>query len=240
MTEVKHSVIAVQRARDMGYSLRRHFVDDFHSRYVPSLPSGILVLDLGGNRIGKRGFFDIERFGFRVVYANLSTAKKPDVQADAACLPFSGDRFDAVICSELLEHVPDPIAVLVEINRVLMPGGTALICVPFMNKIHGDPYDYGRYTDYYWRENLGRNGFGGIMIERQGGFWSVLSDMLRDLAYLKTGSGLLSRPTLFRVVTLLMGAVRMKAVEWDSRAGAAGRSVPNGFTTGFGIRAIKQ
>lgn len=215
-------------------------MDDFHSRHVPSLRSGVLVLDLGGNRTGKRGLFDIEGRGFRVVYANLSTAKRPDIQADAACLPFSGDLFDAVICSELLEHVRDPIAVLMEISRVLIPGGTVLICVPFMNRIHGDPYDYGRYTDYYWRENLERNGFGSIMIERQGGFWSVLSDMLRDLAYLKTSTGPLSRPPLFRIVASLMGAVRMKAVEWDSRTGPSGEAVPKGFTTGFGIRAIKQ
>ena len=73
------------------------------------------MLDLGGNRVGKRGLFDIEQYDFEVIYANLSRAKKPDVQSNASCLPFREAAFDAVICSELLEHVPYPPDVLREI-----------------------------------------------------------------------------------------------------------------------------
>src|SRR5208283_5775198 len=93
--------IGLTQSRDLTYSLRRHFVDEFHFRNVRSLPNGGLVLDLGGNRIAKRGLFDIEGYNLRVVYANLSAAKRPDVQAEAEYLPFTGGNFDAVVCSEL-------------------------------------------------------------------------------------------------------------------------------------------
>ena len=137
------------RASHLDYSVRRYLVDEFHFRHVPNLSANSRVLDLGGNRICKRGQFNIERYNLHVVYANLSTAKQPDVRVDATWIPVQDGCFDAVICSELLEHVPDPLAVLREVYRVLRAGGTLLVCVPFLYRIHGDPYDFGRYTDHF-------------------------------------------------------------------------------------------
>jgi len=239
MTAHRATQIDQRRLRDLGYSLRRYFVDDFHFRHVQSIPPQGLVLDLGGHRIGKRGLFDLDLYGFQVVYANLSAAKRPHVQAEAGMLPFPDDRFDTVICSELLEHVPDPVRVVAEIHRVLKPDGIALICVPFNSRIHGDPYDYGRYTDFYWQQTLGRVGFGKIHIEKQGLFWSVLADMLRDLAYEKTGRGALHKPWILRLVSRAVGMVKSKALDWDERLHCEGNSPLLGFTTGFGIRAVK-
>jgi len=96
-------------------------VDDFHFRHVALIPAGSKVLDLGGNKILKRGCFDIEQYPIHTVYMNLSTAKKPDVQASASEIPFKDDCFDALICSELLEHVPNPSQVIKEAYRVIRP-----------------------------------------------------------------------------------------------------------------------
>jgi len=226
------------RSRDLSYSVRRHFVDDFHFHHVPGLPSGGLVLDLGGNRLGKRGMFNIESYGLQVVYTNLSASKKPHAQADAEFLPFQDERFEAVVCSELLEHVSDPPCVLREIFRVLRKSGTALICVPFMNRIHGDPHDYGRYTDYYWTEHLGKIGFDDIRIERQGGFWSVLVEMLRYVLYLRTSLWGLQRAWMLRIIAAVAYSSKLKAMEWD-QLNDSKANPPTGFTTGFGISARK-
>ncbi len=215
-------------------------MDEFHFRNVVNLLAGGLVLDLGGNRIAKRGLFDIECYDLRVVYANLSTAKLPHVQAEAEYLPFAGEKFDAVICSELLEHVPNPAAVLSEIHRVLRPEGSLLMCVPFMNRIHGDPYDYGRYTDYYWSRTLQSLGFREICIEKQGLFWSVLADMLRELAAAKMTRESFHPTWLDRLLFYILGEGRRKAVEWDNRLTSQNNNSLHGFTTGFGIRAKKE
>ena len=224
----------------LGYSIRRYLVDDFHFRHVATLPERGLVLDLGGNRIRKRGFFDIEQFGLEVFYANLSTAKQPHVQADAGAIPFGREVFDAVICAELLEHVPYPPAVLAEAHRVLRKGGVFLLCVPFLNRIHGDPHDYGRYTDSYWLRTLEAAGFGDIRIEKQGRFWCVLVDMIRDLVVRKTGSGVLARPSAIRLLAAIMAMCKRKALQWDSAADAEEGRNPVGYTTGFGIIARKE
>jgi SAM-dependent methyltransferase len=52
------------------------------------------------------------------------------VQGDALHLPFPDGSFDRVICSEVLEHIPDDVAAMRELTRVLRPGGTMAITVP--------------------------------------------------------------------------------------------------------------
>ena len=52
------------------------------------------------------------------------------VQGDALHLPFPEATFDRVICSEVLEHIPDDLAAMTELTRVLRPGGTMAVTVP--------------------------------------------------------------------------------------------------------------
>ena len=233
-----HQNLDPEVLKSLGYSLRRYFVDEFHFRYVPDLRPGSLVLDLGGNRVGKRGSFNVEGYDLQVIYANLSVEKVPDVRTEASSLPFRQNVFDGIICSELLEHVSSPPAVLRDIHRVLRPEGLLLICVPFLNRIHGDPYDFGRYTDHYWLEALGSAGFSDILIEKQGFFWCVLMDMIRDFAYQKTGAGGLSSQPVRRFIESAVYLGKKSAIAWD-RSHAGGDTWHQSFTTGFGIKARK-
>lgn len=52
------------------------------------------------------------------------------VQGDATALPFPDASFDAIICSETLEHIPDDRRAVAEIHRVLRPGGLLFLTVP--------------------------------------------------------------------------------------------------------------
>src|SRR5262249_10145044 len=50
--------------------------------------------------------------------------------------------FDAVLCTEVLEHLPDPVRALEEMARLLRPGGTFIITAPFWSLTHFAPYHY--------------------------------------------------------------------------------------------------
>lgn len=54
-----------------------------------------------------------------------------DVKADICALPFKDHSFDFIICNHVLEHIPDDTKAMQELYRVLAPGGTAILQVPY-------------------------------------------------------------------------------------------------------------
>jgi SAM-dependent methyltransferase len=68
-----------------------------------------------------------------------------DFVSDATSLPIAEDSLDAVFALELIEHVPSPVGVLSEINRVLRPGGTVFVSAPSLVPRH-DRSDFWRFT----------------------------------------------------------------------------------------------
>jgi hypothetical protein len=84
---------------------------------------------------------------------------------------------------------------------------------------------------------LGKSGFGDIRIEKQGLFWSVLVDMMRDLAYTKAVTW--KDGVFLRMLSSALALGKRKALEWDDRSETQNSPTLAGFTTGFGIRAKK-
>ena len=69
-----------------------------------------------------------------------------DRHDDIHALGFPDGHFNSVVCWSVLEHVPDPQLAIAEMRRVLKPGGSIWIQVPFLFPYHADPYDYWRVT----------------------------------------------------------------------------------------------
>jgi len=88
---------------------------------------------------------------------------------------FKGDKFpietasvDFILCSEVLEHIPDPDSFLGEVRRCLRPGGRALLTVPFSARWHFIPYDYWRFTPSTLNRILKQEGFIKISVYARG------------------------------------------------------------------------
>jgi SAM-dependent methyltransferase len=71
-----------------------------------------------------------------------------DICADAASLPFPADSFHTVLCTEVLEHVPEPKLVIDEFERVLKPDGRIIMTCCQTFQLHEQPRDYYRYTRF--------------------------------------------------------------------------------------------
>ena len=136
------------------------------------------VLDVGGAR--QRGAFR-RPAGARWVVADIERGFRPDVGADVQALPFRDAVFDAIKATELLEHVPDVARALGECRRVLRPGGHLVITAPFLERLHGDPGDYSRYTRSMWERLLAAADLNPVTIDEQGGYFTHLAGLLRFL-----------------------------------------------------------
>ena len=71
---------------------------------------------------------------------------KPDLIGTALDIPAAGESFDTVVCTEVLEHVPDPLRALREMRRVIRNQGHLILTVPMYWPRHDLPYDFYRYT----------------------------------------------------------------------------------------------
>lgn len=111
--------------------------------------------------------------------ASLHNQKHVDVFADLTRpLPLRDETFDTVLLSDVLEHIPNPESLIAEIARVLRPGGSAVIGVPFLYPLHEIPYDFNRYTRYQLERMLGNAGLEVVELVAIGGSPVVIADLL--------------------------------------------------------------
>lgn len=99
-----------------------------------------------------------------------------DYVCDAAVIPEEDASFDAILCTEMLEHVPDPLAVVRELARLLKPGGKLMLTAPLGSGIHQEPHHYyGGFTPYWYQRFLGEVGFKDIEVVANAGSFKFFS-----------------------------------------------------------------
>ena len=102
------------------------------------------LLDVGcGQRPYEKTFFGAAAQYIGADYQ--SDRSRPDVVCSATALPFPENDFDTVACTEVLEHVAEPLVALNEMRRVLKPGGYLILSTPMYWPRHDLPYDFFRY-----------------------------------------------------------------------------------------------
>lgn len=106
-----------------------------------------------------------------------------DVFYDGSTIPFEDNKFDSILCTEVLEHVFNIDELLKEFNRVLKVDGIALITTPFMWEEHEMPYDFARYTTPALKSLYEKNGFDIIENTKSGNSITVIAQF--QLNYIK-------------------------------------------------------
>jgi SAM-dependent methyltransferase len=121
------------------------FLDAEYSGIAPG--SKVLAIGAGGDvneLLGRHA----RRIGFQTISFDIDAKRGPDIQGDVCTYDFAEASFDAIVMSEVLEHVHSPHLAIGNIRKALKPGGKLVLTTPFMLPLHEQPYDYYRYTRY--------------------------------------------------------------------------------------------
>ena len=107
-----------------------------------------------------------------------------DYVSDITALPIPDESYDIILCTEVLEHVPEPIAALQEMARILRPGGRLFITAPLGSGLHQAPYHYyGGYTPYWYQHFCPQFGLSVVEVVPNGGFFKLLAQECARVAW---------------------------------------------------------
>ena len=155
------------KLRDIG----RWYVTRFVEEVAKSLPPGSSVLDAGAGECVYKTLLshcDYKAIDLAVGEENWNYGNL-DYIGPLHDMPVWSDSFDAVLCTQVLEHVEWPRESVKEMYRVLKPGGRLFVTVPMSQGEHQIPYDFFRYTSYGLRSICQHAGFKEVEIKPFGG-----------------------------------------------------------------------
>lgn len=148
------------------------------------VPPGARVLDVGAGDAPYRELFAHAEYVTTDWEQSLHEgALRADVIASADALPLEDAGFDMVLLLQVLEHVPDPAAVLAELHRVLKPGGVLVLTAPLAWEQHELPHDYFRYTGPGLESLLGAAGFTEVVVEARNDSFTTLAQLLINVSW---------------------------------------------------------
>lgn len=154
----------------------RYCVEKFIIAISRKIPAGSQVLDAGAGPSPYKKYFShckYEATDFIDKFGNL------DFVCSLEKIPRKAGSYDAIICTEVLEHVENPEKVLKELKRVLKKNGKLYITVPQSWKLHQEPYNFFYFTKYGLNLLLKKAGFSEIKISKKGGYFWFMADAIR-------------------------------------------------------------
>lgn len=197
LTGVGRRVVDATVGRLRRYLDDQYARDAFVRRELSQLPAGSLVLDAGAGEQPYRAYCSQFRYRAQDVGSyrrdlkpgfadGLGDRKHDDGRAGYRYGPmdYVGDiwridekdgYFDAIICTEVLEHIPYPIDAVRELARLLKTGGVLLLTAPGNSLRHMDPlYFYAGFSDRFYEHVLTESALEIEVLERVGDYYRWL------------------------------------------------------------------
>lgn len=180
---IKNSFLNPHVGKD-NLILREKWLEDT----LQKVPIGSRILDAGAGELKYKKFCshlnyvsqDFAKYNGQGDGVGLQTGDWDQTHLDIICnitdVPEPNQSFDAIMCIEVLEHLPDPVAALREFSRLLKSGGLLILTAPFNSLTHLAPFHfYTGYSQYFYNKWLPNLGFKILNLESNGNYFEYLA-----------------------------------------------------------------
>jgi radical SAM superfamily enzyme YgiQ (UPF0313 family)/predicted SAM-dependent methyltransferase len=155
-------------------------------------PPGARILDVGAGTCPYRSIFshcqytshDFKAYSGSEKLGGGSEYGQIDIESDICAIPVPDACYDVVLCTEVLEHVLEPLEAVREMVRILKPRGRLLLTAPLGSGLHQLPFHYyGGFTPEWYKTIATRYFLNVIEIIPNGGFFKVLAQECARVAW---------------------------------------------------------
>jgi len=155
--------------------------------------------------------------------SNFEARGNIELEIDARQMALADNSYNGIVCLNVLEHVEDFKSVFKEIFRVLKPGGTLILTVPFVYYYHAAPDDYYRFTVSALKKNL--SNYTDLKLLSIGNKWSNLAHCLQGPDWIKGKRVYASMPLRILGLAFLLNSLRYE--------------LPDNYSLEHGVIAVK-
>lgn len=154
-------------------------------KQLGKIPNGKSILDVGAGEMPYKPFCthleyksqDFGKYTGENVKSGIKSGKyntqNVDIISDITNIPVKNNSFDYVLCTEVFEHVPDPLKAIREISRINKNG--LIITAPFSSLAHFYPYFfYTGFSDQFYKTHLPKFGYKIKEIHMYGNYFDLL------------------------------------------------------------------
>jgi len=160
--------------------------DEWIKKVAKSIPNNSKIIDVSaGNKPYQHLFAHCEYFshefeGNKQIIDSFrgETVDKTnthDFYGDITNLPIENETFDYVLCTEVIEHVPEPLKAIEELSRICKRGGKIIITAPFTSGIHQPFHFYSGFSPQFYEYAATKNNLEIKDFENQGDFFKLMS-----------------------------------------------------------------
>ena len=137
--------------------------------------SSVKIVDIGSGNSSYNRYFPNR------IAVDIDPARKPDIIGDAENLPFKDGEVEAILSTDVFEHLKNPVKATSEMYRVLKKGGHVIFCTRFIFPIHDSPRDFWRFTKYGLQELF--KDFEIVELEPETTNFTTLAILLQRIGY---------------------------------------------------------